>query len=221
VQELNAFYRFHPALFVLDNDIAGFRWLNCISAEKCMLSFMRFSRKEEENLVIVANFANIKQDFEIGVPIEGKYYEVFNTDQSQYGGSGRTNEGFRETEDREADDCPHSFKMSAAPLSLSVFAYEPYTEEELNDLQRKKESQIKKRLAEEKSAAKRKAFKEIKELEKDVAATRAALEKRGKEEIAAAEKKAAAELDRLFKKDRDQRKNVDKLKAGKINSTKS
>jgi len=161
VQELNDFYRLNPALFVLDNDPNGFHWINCISAEKCMLSFIRSSRKEEENLVIVANFANIKQDFEIGVPLEGKYREVFNTDTARYGGSGRVNEGIMESNEKEVDDLPYSFTMQSAPLSLSVFAYEPFSEEELDILIKKKEAKIKERLAEEIAEAKRKAQNEI------------------------------------------------------------
>jgi len=161
MQELNDFYRSNPALFILDNDPSGFRWSNCISAEKCMLAFIRASRKEEESLVVVANFANIKQDFEIGVPLEGKYREVFNTDASRYGGSGRTNDELIETGEKEIDDFPYSFVMCAAPLSLAVFAYEPFTEEEMENLLKKKEAQIKKRLAEEIAEAKRKAQQEL------------------------------------------------------------
>jgi len=161
VQELNDFYRLNPALFVLDNDPNGFRWINCISAEKCMLSFIRSSRKEEENLVVVVNFANIKQDFEIGVPLEGKYREVINTDAARYGGSGRVNEGIMETDEKEVDDLPYSFAMQSAPLSLSVFAYEPFSEEELDNLIKRKEAKIKERLQEEIAEAKRKAQNEI------------------------------------------------------------
>ena len=161
MQDLNDFYRTNPALFVLDNDPAGFRWINCISAEKCMLSFMRLGHKVEDSLVIVANFANIKQTFEIGVHLEGKFREVFNTDESRYGGSGRMNEGLIETEEREIDDFPFSYTVQAAPLSLMVFAYEPFTEEELENLTKRKEDQIKKRLADEIAAAKKKAQSEI------------------------------------------------------------
>ncbi|MCL2052563.1 MAG: 1,4-alpha-glucan branching protein GlgB [Lachnospiraceae bacterium] len=161
MQELNDFYRLNPALFCLDDNPAGFCWLNCISAEKCMLSFMRLSKKEEERLFVIANFANIKQDFEIGVPLEGKYREVFNTDESRFGGSGRTNNIAIEAKEKEADDFPYSFTMTSAPLSLQVFKYEPYTEEEQEILLKKKEAQIKKRLAEEIAAAKRKAQQEL------------------------------------------------------------
>ena len=161
VRELNDFYRSHPALFVLDNDPQGFRWINCISAEKCMLSFIRRSRKEEENLIVVVNFANIKQDFEIGVPLEGKYREVFNTDEVRYGGSGRVNERMMETEEKDVDDFPFSFAMQSAPLSLAVFAYEPFTEEEFDNLIKRKEAKIKERLAKEIAEAKRKAQNEI------------------------------------------------------------
>lgn len=220
VRELNDFYRRNPALFVLDNDPSGFRWINCISAEKCMLSFMRMSRKQEEALVIVANFANIRQDFEIGVPLCGKYNEVFNTDDKQFGGSGRKNDKILETTDVEADDFPYSFSMTSAPLSLSVFSYEPFTEAEIERLKKRQETKIKKRLAEEKKDAEAKIQMELRALERDIAAEKAAAEKRKNDKIAAAEKKAAVELDRLFKNDRAMNKNVDKLKAKKVEGKK-
>jgi len=215
VRELNDFYRANPALFILDNETAGFRWINCISAEKCMLSFIRMSRKKEESLIVVANFANIKQDFLVGVPLYGKYNEVFNTDEVRFGGGGRTNSSTLESADNEIDDFPYSFKVTSAPLSLSVFSYEPYTEAELDVLRQKKEAQIKKRLEDEKKSAEKKTLAEIKALEKDIANQKAAVQKRQKEEIAAAEKKAALDLAHLFKKDRKQSGNVEKLKAGK------
>jgi 1,4-alpha-glucan branching enzyme len=211
VQELNGFYRLNPALYTLDQDPDGFRWINCIAMEKCMISFMRLSRKVEETLVIVANFANIKQIFDIGVPYEGKYREVFNTDESRFGGNGRINRKVLQTADYEVDDFPFSFPMSAAPLSLVVFAYTPFTEEEREAINKAKEEQIKKRLAEEKAAAEKKAQAEIKSLEQKAPAEKEAAEAREREEkaaaearvqaeIAAAEQKAAEELKRLAEK---------------------
>jgi 1,4-alpha-glucan branching enzyme len=181
-----------------------------------MISFMRKSRKVEETLIIVANFANVKQEFEIGVPLEGKYTEIFNTDASRYGGGDRTKNKTLQTSDKEADDFPYSFQMTAAPLSLMVFSYESFTEEEYEKLSKDKEEQIKKRLAEEKEAVEKKALAEIKALEEKTANEKAAAKKRVKEEIALAEKKAASELSRLFKKTKKPSDGVEKLKAGKI-----
>ena len=52
---------------------------------------MRKALKPEQTLVVVANFANIEQEFCIGVPMAGKYKEILNTDDKAYGGKGRVN----------------------------------------------------------------------------------------------------------------------------------
>ncbi len=191
VRTLNRFYRKNPALYTLDTNPDGFQWINCITAEKCMLSFIRQSKKEEEMLVVVANFANMMQDFVIGVPVEGKYKEILNTDAKEFGGQGRVNSRAKMTEEKEIDECPFSFKMTSAPLSLSVFGYTPFSDEERAEILRKKEEMIRKKLQKEKEAAEKKA-----------AAEKTAAEKRAKAEKEAAERKAAKELERLKKKDK-------------------
>lgn len=157
VRELNRFYRQNPALFLLDNHPDGFKWINCISAEQCMLSFIRQTRKKEEMLVVVANFANIKQEFMIGVPFEGKYKEIFNTDAKEFGGQGRGNSRIKVAAEKEVDDAPYSFKMNSAPLSLSVFKYVPFTIEEQVERQKKKIELLEKRRQKENEAARKRA----------------------------------------------------------------
>lgn len=159
VKELNWFYRNNPALFLLDSHPDGFRWINCISAEQCMLSFIRQTRKKEEMLVVVANFANIKQEFVIGVPFAGKYKEILNTDAREFGGKGRVNIRIKEAAGKEADDAPYSFNMNSAPLSLSVFEYIPYTAEEQAELQKKKKEQLAKQQQKAKETAQKRAAK--------------------------------------------------------------
>ena len=138
VKDLNKLYREKPALHALDTSPEGFQWINCISPEKCMLSFLRKSEKEEEVLVVVVNFANVEQEFTVGVPYEGKYREILNTDDKCYGGLGRVNGQALYVEEEETDGNPYSFKMTSAPLSASIFAFEPYTEAERAQIEKKK-----------------------------------------------------------------------------------
>ena len=114
VKDLNKLYREKPALHALDTSPEGFQWINCISPEKCMLSFLRKSEKEEEVLVVVVNFANVEQEFTVGVPYEGKYREILNTDDKCYGGLGRVNGQALFVEEEETDANPYSFKMTSA-----------------------------------------------------------------------------------------------------------
>ncbi len=157
VKELNWFYRKNPALFRRDSYPDGFKWINCISAEQCMLSFIRQTHNKEETLVVAANFANVKQEFVIGVPYEGKYKEILNTDAREFGGKGRVNIRVKEAAEKEVDEAPYSFKMNSAPLSLSVFQYVPYTVVEQAELLKKKKEQLAKKQQKEKEAASKRA----------------------------------------------------------------
>ncbi len=138
VKDLNKLYKEKPALYALDTKPEGFEWINCISPEKCMVSFMRKTDKPEEVLVVTANFANVEQEFVIGVPYEGKYKEILNTDAKCYGGLGRVNGRAKSVSEDEVDGKPYSFKMTAAPLSVSIFAFVPYTEKEKQQIAKKK-----------------------------------------------------------------------------------
>ena len=159
VKALNELYTVTPALYELDNSNEGFEWINCINAEHCLLAFMRKTAKTEDSIVVVVNFANVTQDFSIGVPYEGKYIEILNTDAKCYGGEGRINRTEKSTVAKECDARPYSFKMSSAPLSVSIFKYQPYSKAELALIAEKK-------AAKEEAAAKKRAEKAKAELEK-------------------------------------------------------
>lgn len=138
VKDLNALYKEKPALYAMDTRPEGFEWINCISPEKCMLSFLRKTEKVKDTLVVVANFANVEQEFTIGVPYEGKYKEILNTDAKCYGGLGRVNGQAIFVDEEETDSKPYSFKMTSAPLSISIFAYVPYTAKEKQMIAKRK-----------------------------------------------------------------------------------
>ena len=123
MQDLNHFYREHPALYELDTESEGFEWINNISANESMLVFLRKGRKENEILLIVENFANAEWDaHKIGVPFAGKFKEIFNTDAEIYGGSGRINPRVKTAKASECDHREYSITVRCAPLSVTVFS---------------------------------------------------------------------------------------------------
>lgn len=204
MKDLNALYKEKPALHALDTKPEGFEWINCISPEKCMVSFMRKAEKEEDVLIVVVNFANVEQEFTIGVPLEGKYKEILNTDAKCYGGLGRVNGRAKYVEEEEVDGRQFSFKMTSAPLSASIYAYVPYTEKEKLQIEKKKakleaqaraeeaqrQAQAAKEEAEQAMEEAREAERQAKEaMERAKAAERKALEelKKSQEELKRAE----------------------------------
>ena len=155
VADLNKLYTSKPALYAKDTSWEGFEWINCITPNACMLSYLRKTDKQEDSLIIVANFANAKQKFRVGVPYEGKYKEILNTDAKIYGGSGTVNKNTCDTIETEWDGKPYAIDMVSAPLSVSIFSYTPYTAEEKAEIDRIRAEEIRKaKEAEERRAAK-------------------------------------------------------------------
>lgn len=187
VKKLNEFYREKPALTKLDTSSDGFEWLSCLNADDCMVSFARKTEKVEDTLIVVVNFANVdRKNYRIGVPMEGKYKEILNSDAKEYGGEGRVNVRVKEAEEVEFDGREYSIKMRLAPLSISIFQYTPYTKEEKKAIAEKKKEALRKakeaakKKAGKSTAAKKKTLKE--ELEEKVVKADEAIAKTGEKE---------------------------------------
>ena len=143
-KDLNHLYRRETALYELDQDPTGFAWINAISGNDCYLSYLRKGRDAADMLLVVANFAGVAQEIRTGVPFDGKYKEILNTDEKIYGGTGVVNKKALAAQDIEWDEQAVSISVKLAPLSLSILRFEPYTEAELN---RVIEERVRKKLA--------------------------------------------------------------------------
>ena len=87
MKDLNHLYRNHKAMYELDNKPEGFEWINNISADDCYLTYLRKGSEAENTLLVVANFSGVEKEITTGVPYEGKYKEILNTDDKKYGGT--------------------------------------------------------------------------------------------------------------------------------------
>ena len=153
VKALNHLYTSAPALSVKDTSWDGFEWIDCISANDCTLSFVRKGQKDADMLLVVVNFANVeRKGFQVGVPLNGKYKEILNSDAKEFGGQGRINPRIKTASEEEWDGREYSIKLTQAPLSVSIFSYQPYTKEELKEIAKKKAEKARK----EKEAARKK-----------------------------------------------------------------
>lgn len=124
MKALNKLYRSKEALYLLDDTPEGFEWINNISANDCYLTFLRKGLKKEDTLLIVANFSGIAKEITTGVPYEGKYKEILNTDAVAFGGSGIVNPRVKQSKKKEWDDREDSVTVKLAPLSLSILQYQ-------------------------------------------------------------------------------------------------
>ncbi len=144
IKKLNDLYYSSPSLHAYDNNDAGFEWINVLAADECMLAFVRKTDSDNQMNLVVANMAGVEREFEIGVPADGRYSEVFNSDNVSYGGTGIINEGRKEARRKEMDGRNYSISVKLAPVSLAIFGYTPYTEQEKKIRAIKEEEEIKK-----------------------------------------------------------------------------
>jgi 1,4-alpha-glucan branching enzyme len=122
VRDLNAHYRSEPALWEVDFDPAGFRWLEANDGDNNVLAFLRLSRGDETPVVCVCNFSPIpRYGYRVGLPRAGSWTELLNTDSEYYGGSGVGNLGVVQAEKKPWHDQPFSAEVTLPPLGVVWF----------------------------------------------------------------------------------------------------
>jgi 1,4-alpha-glucan branching enzyme len=119
VRDLNHAYRDEPALWEVDFEPAGFRWLEPNDAQANVVAFARFSRAEERVVVCLCNFSPVpRHGYRVGLPRPGRWHELVNTDAEPYGGSGVGNHAGVVAEEREWHEQPYSAEATLPPLAV-------------------------------------------------------------------------------------------------------
>jgi 1,4-alpha-glucan branching enzyme len=97
VGELNRLYRSEPSLHELDADPAGFEWIAADDVENSVYAFLRRGRNSDAaGAPILAVFNNTpvpRFNYRLGVPVDGMWAEILNTDAAAFGGSNHGNVG--------------------------------------------------------------------------------------------------------------------------------
>jgi 1,4-alpha-glucan branching enzyme len=118
MEQLNHAYREHRALHELDTDPAGFEWVDCNDNATSVLSFLRKGQSPDEQVLVVCNFTPVpRQNYVLGVPLEGYWRELLNSDASEYAGSGMGNLGGVHTTNTPSHGRPYSLRLNLPPLS--------------------------------------------------------------------------------------------------------
>jgi 1,4-alpha-glucan branching enzyme len=124
VRDLNRAYRAEPALWELDFEPAGFRWLEASDAAANVIAFVRQSRGGERLLVCACNLSPVpREEYRLGLPRAGVWQEVINTDDGRYGGSGMSN-GRVTAEGTPWHGQPYSAAVTLPPLGVVWLAPE-------------------------------------------------------------------------------------------------
>jgi len=125
VGDLNRLYRDEPSLHAGENSPSSFEWIDVHDSEKNVLSFLRKGRTQTEMMAIVCNFSPVERaNYRIGVPAKGFWKELLNSDDKQYGGSGKGNFGGVEAVPVPLRGRNHSITIDLPPLAAIFFRYE-------------------------------------------------------------------------------------------------
>jgi 1,4-alpha-glucan branching enzyme len=112
MRRLNRLYAEMPQLWECDHLADAFTWIDVNNAQQSILSFSRSARSTETPVIVICNFSrHTYPAYRFGVPLQGRYRLLLNSDEADYGGSGHP-----VPEDTEADDPP----MHGKPYSLEV-----------------------------------------------------------------------------------------------------
>jgi 1,4-alpha-glucan branching enzyme len=122
VKDLNHLYRAERALYEGDFDPKGFQWIDCNDSDQSTLSLMRKGAKEEANIVIVCNFTPVpRHGYIVGVPQNGFWREILNSDSTVYAGSGQGNLGGIPSSPKPFHGMPCSLQLTLPPLGIVFF----------------------------------------------------------------------------------------------------
>jgi 1,4-alpha-glucan branching enzyme len=114
--DLNHHYTHEPALHWHDFEAEGFEWIDCNDSSHSLLSFVR--RRAHETVVVILNFTPIpRSTYRLGVPGDGNYQVIFNSDAGHYGGANNGSGGTCHAEAIGWMGRSHSIQIDVPPLA--------------------------------------------------------------------------------------------------------
>ena len=124
LQDLFKLYKKEPAFWERDTYPEGFEWIECDDAENSVVSFVRHGANVEDLIVIICNFTpKTVEGYDVGVPYEGYYKEILNSDDEKYGGSGVINKKAVRSKKEHCNRCANKITINLPPLATSVFTF--------------------------------------------------------------------------------------------------
>jgi 1,4-alpha-glucan branching enzyme len=112
------------ALYEADHLSQGFEWIDQYNAHQSILVYARFSKDHKEMIVVLLNLTpEVYHDYRIGVPYQGTYKEILNSDRAKYGGSNLYNGTPLKSEEINAHGKNQSIRLTVSPLSISLLKW--------------------------------------------------------------------------------------------------
>jgi 1,4-alpha-glucan branching enzyme len=122
VRALNQIYRTQPAMHEVDFHYKGFEWVDFHDVEGSIIAFIRRAEDPNDWVLFCCNFTPVeRKGYEFGVPQEGFYEELLNTDSEYFGGTNSGNGGLVSSRPVAKHNREHSIAVTLPPLSVVAF----------------------------------------------------------------------------------------------------
>ena len=122
IKELNRLYKTEPALYHHNFSHEGFEWQEADDADQSIYVYQRKSDKAKDTLVIVINLTPVyRENYRLGIPVKGKWKEIFNSDAEKFYGSDKLNATPITTENIAHQHQVQSITINLPPLAVAIF----------------------------------------------------------------------------------------------------
>ncbi len=123
VRDMSKVYLYHKALYAGDDDYNSFKWIDADNRDQSVFIYER--KYQDELIIVVLNLTpNAYPVYKIGVPTNGTYTEIINSDKDVYGGSNLYNGLPLQAKKESKHNQEYSIDIVLAPLSITVLKKE-------------------------------------------------------------------------------------------------
>jgi 1,4-alpha-glucan branching enzyme len=121
VKSLNHLYKTEAALYDKQFSHEGFEWLDTTDRENSIVVYARKGNVAKDQLIVILNMTPIpRPDYRIGVPMQGIWQEILNTDDTNFWGSGKVNKSAIMADEIAWHGKAYSIALTIPPLGAVV-----------------------------------------------------------------------------------------------------
>ena len=120
-KQLVRIYKRSKPLYELDDTYDGFEWIDADNNDQSIFSFIRKGSGLDDFLIVICNFGEKPyENYRIGIPKEGSYREILNSDAEIYGGANNHNKKVLKTISTPFHGKPYQLEMTIPPFGISI-----------------------------------------------------------------------------------------------------
>lgn len=124
VGKLLDIYRDYPCMYREDNSWKGFEWINADDKDRSTYSFIRRTEDDSRCLLFIHNMTPMAWDeYKLGVPKDGKYKLILNSNDTEFGGTGQEIEKEYVAEKEYVDYKDYAITLNIPPYTSLVLEF--------------------------------------------------------------------------------------------------